>query len=144
MRRIPIPVILADAPIGVQYPFGYGLSYTTFEYSKLELSDNVIGLDDILTVSVDVTNTGSRRGEEIVQLYIHDKVASIVRPVKELKGYKKIALDAGETKKVVIEVPAKTLGFHNQKNEYVVEPGKFDIYVGPNSNDGLQAEFEIR
>ena len=133
-----------DAPIGVQYPFGYGLSYTSFEYSKLELSDIVIGVDDTLTVSVNVTNTGSRRGEEVVQLYIHDKVASIVRPVKELKGYKKISLEVGETKKVVMELPARTLGFHNQKLEYVVEPGKFDIYVGTNSNDCLQAEFEIR
>lgn len=132
-----------DAPIGAKYPFGFGLSYTSFKYDNLKLSKTKLNADDILEVSVDVTNTGDRYGEEIVQLYVRDVVGSMVRPVKELKGYDKIGLESGERKTVVIKVPIKNLGFHNQQMKYVVESGKFLIYVGPNSDEGLQSEFFV-
>lgn len=133
-----------DAPIGVQYPFGFGLSYTSFKYDNLKLSKKELTDDEVLTVSVDVTNTGECFGEEIVQLYVRDLVGSMVRPVRELKGYDKIALAPNETKTVVIEVPANILGFYNQQMEYTVEAGKFKLYVGPNSNEGLEEEFIIK
>ena len=132
-----------DAPIGAKYPFGFGLSYTEFEYSDLKLSKNKLTVDEILEVSVDVTNVGDRFGEETVELYVRDVAGSSVRPVKELKGYKKISLEAGETKTVIIKVPIASLGFHNRQMEYVTEPGKFLIYVGPDSNEGLRNEFFV-
>ena len=133
-----------DAPIGAQYPFGYGLSYTSFKYDNLKISAEELKEDDILEVSVDVTNTGERFGEEIVQLYVRDLVGSMVRPVRELKGFDKIGLNPGEKKTVVLNIPIRNLGFHNQKMEYVVEPGKFILYVGPNSDEGIEKEFFVK
>lgn len=133
-----------DAPINAKYPFGFGLSYTQFRYNDLRLSKKELVFDDVLEVSVNVTNDGDYYGEEIVQAYVRDLVGSMVRPVKELKGYKKIGLSPGESKNVVINIPVRNLGFHNQKMEYVVEKGKFNIYVGPNSAEGLQDEFFVR
>lgn len=133
-----------DAPIGAQYPFGFGLSYTSFKYDNLRLSGKEFSGDDVLEAFVDVTNTGERFGEEIVQLYVRDLVGSIVRPVKELKGFDKIGLAPGEKKTVSIKVHIKDLGFHNQKMQYVVEPGKFLLYIGPNSSEGLETEFFVK
>ena len=108
------------------YPFGYGLSYTTFDYSDVTL--------DGRTASVTVTNTGNYDGDEIVQLYIHDKVASITRPVKELKGFERIHLKKGESKVVKFEITDELLKFYNRHLDYVLEPGDFEIMIGPNSS----------
>ncbi|MBR0277014.1 MAG: fibronectin type III-like domain-contianing protein, partial [Clostridia bacterium] len=122
----------------------FGLSYTSFSYDNLKISGTEFSADDVLEASVDVTNTGNLFGEEIVQLYVRDLVGSTVRPVRELKGFDKIGLEPGEKKTVVIKVPIKNLGFHNQKMEYVVEAGKFLLFLGPDSNSGLEAEFFVK
>lgn len=121
------------------YPFGFGLSYTKFEYGKLKIDDVNKAM---IKVSVTVKNTGNYTGEEVVQLYIGDKVASIVRPVKELKGFGKIKLGAGETKQVEFILTDAELGFYNSKGEFVVEPGEFEIMVGTNSQTGVTGKFE--
>lgn len=117
------------------YPFGFGLSYTTFQYGEFELNKtNLIG-DDKLIVKVPITNTGSYAGQEVVQLYIRDKVASITRPVKELKGFQKINLEAGQTKFVEFEITVEELKFYDYDLNYVWEPGEFEIMVGGNSKE---------
>jgi len=121
------------------YPFGFGLSYTNYNYSKPQLSKNVLGKGEEITVSVNVSNTGKMDGEEIVQLYIRDNVSSATRPVKELKGYQRIFLKEGETKKVDFTINAETLAFYNINMEYCVEPGEFTIMTGASSdNSALQ------
>ncbi len=122
------------------YPFGYGLSYTQFSYSDLTVDEPQNGR---VNVSVTVTNTGSRAGEEVVQLYIRDVVGSLVRPVKELKGFEKIMLQAGETQTVTFALTEKELGFYNNQGQYLVEPGKFEVMAGGNSKDVLKAEFTL-
>jgi beta-glucosidase len=112
------------------YPFGYGLSYSTFEYSNLELGREKITAGNVLDVSVEVTNSGEYEGEEIVQLYVRDLVGSRTRPVKELKGFRRIFLKPGETKKVEFKLDTDDLGFHDPEMRYVVEPGQFNIHVG--------------
>jgi beta-glucosidase len=121
------------------FPFGYGLSYSSFEYSKLSIDDSN---SDSIKVCVTVTNTGSLAGEEVVQLYIHDRAASVARPVKELKGFEKIDLKADDTKTVCFELTASELGFYNNVGEFVVEPGVFDVMVGTSSVKGLSGSFE--
>lgn len=120
------------------YPFGYGLSYTTFEYSglKVDASDN-----ENVKVSATVKNTGEMAGEEAVQLYIRDKVASVTRPVKELKGFRKILLQAGESRTVEFTLTAAELGFYDNDGNFIVEPGEFEVMVGTNSREGLKGEF---
>ncbi|MEE1171359.1 MAG: fibronectin type III-like domain-contianing protein, partial [Ruminococcus sp.] len=132
-----------DAPINAQFPFGYGLSYSEFEYSNLKLSsDEYSGADDI-KVSVDVKNISEIDGEETVQVYVHDKVASMIRPVKELKAFEKVFIKSGETKTVELTIPVSSLGFYNIDMKYVVEPGDFDIYVGCNADSGLKTELRV-
>ena len=123
-----------DVPNRNLYPFGYGLSYTTFSYGKMQCPS---AFDDkgFLPVSVDVTNTGNYDGEEIVQLYVADKVASMVRPIKELKGFQKVFIPKGQTKRVEFKLNVKDLGFWNNLMQYVVEPGTFEIMVGTNSEE---------
>jgi beta-glucosidase len=123
-----------DVPNRNLYPFGYGLSYTTFSYGEMQCTT---AFDDkgFLPVSVDVTNTGNYDGEEIVQLYVADKVASMVRPVKELKGFQKVFIPKGQTKRVEFKLNVKDLGFWNSLMQYVVEPGTFEIMVGTNSEE---------
>ncbi len=133
-----------DVPIEPLYPFGYGLSYTTFQYSELEVLTPEIRLDSELNCRVKVKNTGDCFGEEIVQLYIHDKVAGCVRPVKELKRFMKIALQPGEQKECEFSLPAAELGYYDRSCNYVVEPGTFDLYIGPDSREGLHMEFELK
>jgi beta-glucosidase len=125
------------------YPFGYGLSYTVFEYRDLTVEMPQVGLDGTLIVSATVANTGDRSGDEIVQLYVRDRVGSVTRPVKELKGFQRVSLDPGEDKRVRFEVPVRQLGFHGPAMEYVVEPGDFSVWVGPNAAEGLEAAFEV-
>lgn len=117
------------------YPFGFGLSYTTYSYSAPKLSSGTFKKDETLTVTVDVTNTGEIDGEEIVQMYIRDKVSSATRPVKELKGYQRVALKAGETKTVSFEIDAESLAFYDINMAYCVEPGEFAVMTGSSSND---------
>ncbi|UVI31276.1 beta-glucosidase BglX [Paenibacillus spongiae] len=132
-----------DEQITPLYPFGYGLSYTQFEYTGLTLSKSAATLEEGLTVQACIRNAGGMDGEEVVQLYIRDEAASVTRPVKELKGFRKIALKAGETQVVEFELTAKQLGFINNDHQFVVEPGSFRVWVGPNSDDGLEGQFEI-
>ena len=117
------------------YPFGYGLSYTTFSYSDVTLSSASAKGNQTLTASVKVTNTGTAEGKEVVQLYIHDVVGSITRPVKELKGFQKIDLKAGETKTVSFNITPADLKFYNSDLKYDWEPGDFEIMIGGNSRD---------
>ncbi|MBR6416149.1 MAG: beta-glucosidase BglX [Bacteroidales bacterium] len=123
---------VVNAPL---YPFGYGLSYTTFEYGEPKLSASEMSLGGNVKVSVDVENTGSMDGKEIVQLYIHDIYATSTRPVKELKGFQKVDIKAGETKTVEFTLTAEDLSYYNHDLQWVCESGDFEIMVGPNSRD---------
>jgi beta-glucosidase len=125
------------------YPFGFGLSYTTFEYSNLTLDKKEIKKNESLKVSVDVKNTGSREGKEVVQLYIRDLVGSVTRPVKELKDFTKISLKPGETKHVEFTITPDKLKFYDINMNYVVEPGDFKVFVGTNSVDVKEADFKV-
>lgn len=115
------------------YPFGYGLSYTTFRYSNIQLSNSTMQRDGSVTATITVTNTGKRDGAEVVQLYIRDIVGSITRPVKELKGFEKIFLKAGESRKITFEITPDLLRFYDYDLKKVIEPGDFDIMIGGNS-----------
>ena len=124
------------APKTIVFPFGYGLSYTTFEYSNARLSAKNINNGDDITVTVTVKNTGSVAGKEVVQVYIGDDKASVVRPQKELKGFAKVSLKAGESKDVNITIPFDALKFYDEnKHDWVAEPGTFKAYVGSSSRD---------
>ncbi len=125
------------------YPFGYGLSYAHFSYSDLKLSQDTITKQQNLTVSVTVLNDGSYDGEEVVQIYYRDLVASVTRPVKELSGFKKILLKAGEKENISFEINPSELGFYKNDMTYVTEPGDFIIYVGGNSEDNLKTKFTL-
>ncbi|WP_419888197.1 glycoside hydrolase family 3 N-terminal domain-containing protein [Neobacillus niacini] len=128
-----------DVNNDVLYPFGFGLSYTSFNYTNL----NVTEKNDLLAIGVEITNTGKRQGEEIVQLYVRDRVASIVRPVKELKGYKKISLEPGESQIIEFNLPKNNLGFYDNNGDYRLESGEFSIYVGKSSADCLSQTINI-
>lgn len=125
------------------YHFGYGLSYTTFNYSDINLSSASINSNGELTASVTVTNTGKFGGAEVVQLYIRDIIGSVTRPVKELKGFEKIYLKAGESKTVNFKITPELLKFYNYDLEYVFEPGDFDVMIGGNSQDVKSAKFTL-
>ncbi|GAA4965605.1 beta-glucosidase BglX [Algibacter aquimarinus] len=125
------------------FPFGYGLSYTTFKYKNLKLEKSKYKKGDVVKLSVEVSNTGNLDGKEVVQLYINDPVASIVRPVKQLKGFELIKLKKGETKTVKFTLTDAELGFFNNKGEYLVESGIFNIMVGGQSDKGLKDKFEL-
>lgn len=133
-----------DVPNTPLYPFGYGLSYTTFSYSDLKLNKKNITTNDKLQVSVTVSNTGNYDGVETVQLYIRDLVGSITRPVKELKGFKKLELKKGESKEVNFTISVEDLKFYNSDLKFVAEPGAFKVFVGGNSQDVKEAGFELR
>jgi len=133
-----------DAPNAPLFPFGYGLSYTEFEYSDIKASSQTLTADGKITISATVSNTGNFDGEEIVQLYTHDLVRSITPPMKELKGFQKISLKKGESKTVNFELSMEDLKFYNASLEFVAEPGKFEVFIGKNSaDDKLKAEFEL-
>jgi beta-glucosidase len=117
------------------FPFGFGLSYTSFFYSQPRFTNEPLSKGLRATVSVEITNTGTRAGEEIVQLYIHDKVSSVTRPVKELKAFQKIRLTPGETKSITFDITDEMLKFWNKDMKYLAEPGEFEIMIGPNSNE---------
>lgn len=132
-----------DSPKKGQYPFGFGLSYTTFEYKNLTLDKTEINSEETVTVSVKVTNTGHVDGEEVVQLYIRDLIGSITRPVRELKGFEKIMLKAGETKTVNFTIDKELLQFYTINKKWEVEPGDFEIFVGGDSEATLNATFAV-
>ncbi len=133
-----------DVPNTPLFPFGYGLSYTTFSYSDITLSDKALKPGGKITASVNVTNTGTRSGKETVQMYIRDVVGSISRPVKELKGFKQIILQPGETRKVSFTISVDDLKFYNNNLKYVYEPGDFKVFIGTNSADVKEAHFKLQ
>jgi len=128
-----------DLAVKPLYPFGHGLSYTSFEYSNLTISDAEVAPDGEVTISIDVTNSGDHDGDEVVQLYLRDVVGSVTRPVKELKGFKRISLSAGETKSVRFTVNAQQMAFYDRDMQYIVEPGEVAVMVGSSSDD-IRAE----
>lgn len=132
-----------DCPNTPLFPFGFGLSYTTFQFSDLSLSSDKLYPNGNLQASVTVTNTGKREGEEVVQLYIRDLVADVVRPVKQLKGFQKIALQPGESKKVTFTLTPDMLAFYRLNMTYGTEPGKFDLFIGDSSDHVLQTTFTL-
>ena len=132
-----------DVPHAPQFGFGFGLSYTTFAYDDLVVETPELGMDGTLMVAATVTNTGERAGDEIVQLYVQDLVGQVTRPVKELKGFQKITLQPGERRRVTFAVPVQSLGFHGLDLTYVVEPGAFRVWIGPNAQEGVEGAFRI-
>ena len=132
-----------DAGFDPLFPFGYGLSYTTFKYSNIKLASDVLKKDDVLTVTFDLENTGKYEGTEVAQLYIQDKIGSVTRPVKELKGFEKIFLKAGESKQVSFKLTADMLKFYNYNLDFVCEPGDFEVMIGTNSRDVKTAKFTL-
>ncbi|PWB22035.1 beta-glucosidase BglX [Flavobacterium sp. HTF] len=125
------------------FPFGFGLSYTTFDYSNVKISSDKMNFNGKVTVSADVTNTGNFDGKETVQLYIRDLVGSVTRPVRELKGFQKITLKKGEKQTVTFEITVEDLKFYNSDLQFVAEPGQFDVFVGTNSNADKKVSFEL-
>lgn len=129
-----------DTPL---FPFGYGLSYTTFEYSNLKLASDMLTVGGELLVTVDLKNTGRYDGVEVVQLYIQDKIGSVTRPVKELKAFRRVALKAGESTVVSFSLPVSELAFWGYDMTYGVEPGDFRLWVGTSSAEGVSADFTV-
>ncbi|HKO59604.1 MAG TPA: beta-glucosidase BglX [Pyrinomonadaceae bacterium] len=132
-----------DVSWTAQFPFGHGLSYTRFRITNLRLSALQIGRTGKLTVTAEVRNVGKRAGDEVVQLYIRDMAASVTRPVKELKGFQRITLQPGETKRVEFTLGPDQLGFYDRMMRFAVEPGEFRVMVGPNSEELIQATFKV-
>ncbi|HXI99150.1 MAG TPA: glycoside hydrolase family 3 C-terminal domain-containing protein, partial [Gemmatimonadaceae bacterium] len=132
-----------DIPWTPQFPFGFGLSYTTFAYSNLRLSASSIRARDPLSVSVDVRNSGDRMGDEVVQLYVRDDVASVEEPVKSLKGFRRITLQPGETRTVTFKLGPEALSLYDTRMRRVVEPGSFSVFVGTNSDDVITTRFDV-
>jgi beta-glucosidase len=126
------------------FPFGYGLSYTKFRYANLHLEPTAIPVSGKTRVSVDVTNTGSRAGDEVVQLYIRDEISSVTRPIKELKGFERVNIKPGETRTVSFSIGPQELQFYNRAMKRVVEPGTFKIMVGPSSVDLTSVSLDVR
>ncbi len=133
-----------DSPNTPLYPFGYGLSYTTFKYDNLKVHNGEnFSTEDTIKISVTITNTGDYDGKEVAQLYIRDLVGSITRPVRELKGFEMVALKKGESKEIVFNLTKKELGFYNSDGNYVIEAGDFEVYVGGNSATKIQGKFTL-
>ena len=133
-----------DSPNTPLFPFGFGLSYTEFDYSSLSVSRKSINREGELDVSVEVSNTGKVAGEEVVQLYIRDLIASSTRPVRELKGFEKVYLNAGEMKTISFQLDSATLGFYGRDGRYRVEPGEFEVFIGGSSAVNLTAAFTVK
>jgi beta-glucosidase len=130
-----------DSPL---FPFGYGLSYTTFAYGPVGLSSPTLEAGRGIIATCDITNTGTRDAMEVVQLYVRDVVGSLARPVRELKGFDKIFLKAGETKSVRFEITPETLAFWHADNTNHAEPGEFQIWIAPDSQSGRPAVFHLK
>lgn len=132
-----------DVPNEPLFPFGFGLSYTTFSYTNLKISKAKLNKNETITVSVDVSNTGNFDGQEIVQLYIRDLVGSVTRPVKELKDFEKVLIKKGETKTISFTISEEDLKFYNSDLEFIAEKGEFEIYIGPDSTTEKKLKFEF-
>ena len=132
-----------DVDFTPEYPFGFGLSYSAFEYSNLHVSTRKLPAGGHLTLSADVTNTGSREADDIVQLYVHQDVASVSRPVRELKGFRRVHLRAGQKVSVQFELTARNLAFYNQRMQFVNEPGTVHVWIAPDSAHGIAGAFTL-
>jgi beta-glucosidase len=126
------------------FEFGYGLSYTTFEVSDLQLSASTVGRNGTLRASVTVTNTGHRKGDEVVQLYLHDPVASISQPVRRLRGFERVTLNPGESRTVTFILDKSDFGFYDNRGKFIVEPGQIDVYAGNSSSAAMMQSFTVR
>ncbi len=133
----------ADSPDTPLFPFGFGLSYTSFEYTNLWLEADTVDLNGTIKATVDIANTGSRDGDEVVQAYVRDLVGSATRPFKELKAFRRIHCKAGETRSVAFNIPVSELAFTTADMRFAVEPGQFYLWIGPNAREGLRAEFRV-
>lgn len=133
-----------DMPNTPLFPFGYGLSYTMFAYSGLKVAPEVIGPWGMVTVTANIRNTGKRAGDEVVQCYLRDEVASVVRPVRELCGFNRIHLEPGETREVQFTLGPEALGFYTADMHFTVEPGTFRVWVAPNSTEGIEGRFAVK
>lgn len=132
-----------DSGYGPLFPFGYGLTYSTFSYSDIALEKNVLSKNDVLSVKCRLTNTGSRKATELAQLYVRDLVGSVVRPVRELKRFERVTLEPGQSAELSFELPVSELAFWNADMEYVVEPGDFKVWVAPDSESGTPLDFKV-
>lgn len=132
-----------DVDFTPEYPFGFGLSYSAFEYSNLRVSAGRLPAGGHLTLSADVTNTGSREADEIVQLYVHQDVASVSRPVRELKGFRRVHLRPGQKANVQFQLTARNLAFYNQRMRFVNEPGTVHVWIAPDSAHGIEGTFTL-
>jgi beta-glucosidase len=133
-----------DLPNSPKYAFGYGLSYTTFAYNNLKFSKKSMNKNETITVSFELQNTGKYAGEEVAQFYLRQMVAQPVRPVKELKGFKKVMLQPGETKTITFTIDKEKLAFYNEQLERITQPGEFRLMIGSASDDiRLQDSFEL-
>lgn len=133
-----------DSTFEPEFPFGYGLTYTTIEYSEPSVEKTEYGVNDVLRASVEITNAGDREAEEVLQLYVRDMVGSVTRPVKELKGFKRVKVAPGETVKVGFELPVQDLAFYGIDMKKKVEPGKFRLWIAGDSASGKPVEFEVK
>jgi beta-glucosidase len=133
-----------DSPNEPMYPFGYGLSYTSFEYSNLKLNSDGFAKDGSVTVTIDLKNTGSLTGKETVQLYIRDLFASVARPVRELKDFQQVELKAGESKTLCFKITEKSIGFYDNEGKWIVEPGDFKVFIGGSSKATYEAGFSFQ
>jgi beta-glucosidase len=144
-RGVEVQLALPRHPqLRPQYAFGYGLSYTSFDISNLRLSSSRVSRSGKLTASVDVANTGDREGDEVVQLYLHDPVASISQPVRRLRGFERVTLAKGQKKIVSFTLDASDFGFYDNRGRFVVEPGRIDVYAGDSSDATLTQSFTVR
>jgi beta-glucosidase len=130
----------ANTPL---WPFGHGLSYTTFTYGQPRLAAARIGASGRTTLAVDVTNSGARAGDEVVQLYVRDRVSRVTRPLMELRGFQRVSLKPGETRTVTFDVDSRALGYYGPENKWVVEPGAFDLMVGGSSAQTRSATLDV-
>ena len=132
-----------DVDFTPEYPFGFGLSYTRFEYSNLQLSTRQVVMDDGLTVSADVANVGPYEADEVVQLYTRDLVGSTTRPVRELKSFRRVRLKPGQKETVEFRLSTRDLAFVNDRMQWVTEPGRFHVWIASDAVSGLVGEFEV-
>ena len=133
-----------DVPNTPQYPFGYGLSYTTFSLSNLHLSASSIATSGTLTVTAQLTNTGAVAGDDVAQLYIHEAGTSILQPVRRLEGFQRVTLAPGQSRTVTFTLGPSNIGFYNNQGQFGVEPGTVDVYAGDSSVGGLHGQFTVR